>query len=142
MTGRNHKPVPGLDKEKEFEKGNSTWVETVITWIFMFLCAGFLVLMISGCGQEFAEAHYTVNKVESTEPVTHNMIGVNALVDLPIGEGLYYDYTTGIVYWWGGYMTNNYCSSTPTPYYSPNGLLYRYIPETNTIEEIVPVNAD
>jgi hypothetical protein len=33
-------------------------------------------------------------------------------------------------------MTNSYCSTTPTPYYSPNGLLYRYIPETGDLEEI------
>jgi hypothetical protein len=27
-------------------------------------------------------------------------------------------------------------STTPSPYYAPNGLPYRYNPETNTFEEI------
>ena len=26
--------------------------------------------------------------------------------------------------------------TTPTPYYAPNGFLYRHNPETNTLEEI------
>lgn len=101
------------------------------TIIAVIICAVLLYIgvCISGCGE-------STQSSSSQEPVTHNMIGVNALVELPIGEGLYYDYTTGIVYWWGGYMTNSYCSTTPTPYYSPNGLLYRYIPETNMLEEI------
>ena len=29
-----------------------------------------------------------------------------------------------------------YCATAPTPYYAPNGLPYRYNPESNTFEEI------
>lgn len=54
---------------------------------------------------------------------------------VPIGDGLYYDSSTKIVYWWKGYYDS--CSSiTPSPYYAPNGLPYRYNPKTNMLEEI------
>ncbi len=29
-----------------------------------------------------------------------------------------------------------YAATTPSPYYAPNGLPYKYNPETNTFEEI------
>lgn len=54
-----------------------------------------------------------------------------------IGNGLWYDTTTRIVYWWNGFLSS--ClnvSTTPSPYYAPNGLPYRYNPETKTFEEI------
>ena len=50
-----------------------------------------------------------------------------------IGDGLYYDSATRIVYLkfnsgsYKGYLS---------PYYAPNGLPYKYNPETNTFEEI------
>lgn len=54
-----------------------------------------------------------------------------------LGNGLYYDQTTGIVYWWNGVLTiGSQTSTTPTPYYSENGKLYRYNPTDNTMEEI------
>ena len=31
-----------------------------------------------------------------------------------------------------------YCATTPSPYYAPNGLPYKYNPSTNTLEEITP----
>jgi hypothetical protein len=52
-----------------------------------------------------------------------------------IGNYLYYDSTTRIVYWWNGAIRANY-ATTPSPYYAPNGLPYLYNPETNTFEEI------
>ena len=52
-----------------------------------------------------------------------------------LGNGLYYDSFTGIVYWWNGYLDND-ASTTPTPYYAANGLPYRYNVETYTLEEI------
>lgn len=95
---------------------------------FIFCCFIYMTFCLSGCGSTPNE-----NEIE-----THNMIGTNALIELPVGEGLYYDYTTGIVYWWNGVLDNVHVANntTPTPYYSPNGLLYRYIPETNSLEEI------
>ena len=54
-----------------------------------------------------------------------------------IGEGfLYYDVTTNIVYLWNGMINVAYYSTTPSPYYAPNGLPYKYNPEANTLEEI------
>lgn len=100
--------------------------------IAVIICAVlfYIGVCISGCGE-------STQSSSSQEPVTHNMIGINALIGIPIGERLYYDYTTGIVYWWNGTIEASW-STTPTPYYSPNGLLYRYIPETNMLEEIKP----
>lgn len=46
---------------------------------------------------------------------------------------LYYDQLTRIVY----IKNNTYMGrDVYTPYYAPNGLPYRYNPETNTFEEI------
>ena len=68
-----------------------------------------------------------------TKELHSNMIGKNVLIK--IGGGLYYDSATRIVYWWNGVLKGGY-STTPSPYYAPNGLPYRYNPETNTFEEI------
>lgn len=61
-------------------------------------------------------------------------IGISAMAEL--GDGVWYDTTTGIVYWWNGFYNASYASNTPSPYYSSNGYLYRYIPETNRLEEV------
>ena len=54
-----------------------------------------------------------------------------------LGNGLYYYQTTGIVYWWNGVLSiGSQTSTTPTPYYSENGKLYRYNLVDNTMEEI------
>lgn len=65
-------------------------------------------------------------------------MGKDSLIE--IGDCVYYDSYTGVVYWWNGYMKTGHSNTSPTPYYSPNGYLYRYIPETNTLEEILPIN--
>lgn len=77
----------------------------------------------------------TVN-VENQETLQNTVLGVDALVE--IGNYLYYDSTTRVVYWWNGSAGVSYSPSntTPSPYYAPNGLPYRYNPETNTFEEI------
>lgn len=50
-----------------------------------------------------------------------------------IGDNLYYDHATKIVYIKNyTYLSNH----VYTAYYAPNGLPYRYNPETNTLEEI------
>lgn len=49
-----------------------------------------------------------------------------------IGGHLYYDPATRIVY----IRNLNSYGSSYTPYYAPNGLPYRYDPETNMFEEI------
>lgn len=60
-------------------------------------------------------------------------IGESAMVEL--GDGLWYNSETGIVYWWNGTLSYNY-SISPTPYYAPNGLPYKYNPITKSLEEI------
>ena len=74
--------------------------------------------------------------VENQETLQHTILGVDALVE--IGNYLYYDSATRVVYWWNGSseVSRNQSNTTPSPYYAPNGLPYRYNPETNTFEEI------
>jgi hypothetical protein len=78
------------------------------------------------------DTHISVN-AENTDQLSGGKFGKSAMVE--IGDGLYYDSTTRIVYWWNGVIRSN-CATSPSPYYAPNGLPYRYNPETNTFEEI------
>lgn len=71
--------------------------------------------------------------VENDSSISSNVFGKSALIE--IGDKLWYDKTTRIVYWWNGSL-NSQDSTAPSPYYAPNGLPYRYNPETNTFEEI------
>ena len=89
----------------------------------------------TGCGtEEVIAVNVNVDNTETSKQINNNVLGSSALKK--IGNGLWYDTTTGIVYWWNGYMNSANWATVPTAYYSPNGLLYRYIPETNTLEEI------
>jgi hypothetical protein len=72
--------------------------------------------------------------VDNKENVMGNAFGKSALTE--IGDYLWYDSTTRIVYWWNGNLYDYRSDTTPSPYYAPNGLPYRYNPETNTFEEI------
>ena len=82
----------------------------------------------------------TVNaNVENSENLDNPELGTAVLVKL--GNGLWYDSTTRIVYWWNERLGANCWSASsidtiPFPYYAPNGLPYRYNPETSTFEEI------
>lgn len=62
------------------------------------------------------------------------ILGKSGLMEL--GNGLYYDINTRIVYWWNGYSGSNYCSTMPSPYYAPNGLPFLYDPVAGVFEEI------
>ena len=89
-----------------------------------------LAFSLVGCGEKT-----TINvNVENSSELSGTTLGVDSLIE--IGNRLYYDSTTRIVYWWNGRMNMNYMDTTPTPYYAPNGLPYRYNPTTNTFEEI------
>ena len=72
--------------------------------------------------------------VKTTEGSAYKDFGVDMLQKLD--GGLYYDQTTGIVYFWNGVFSIANNSTTPTPYYSENGKLYRYDPVSNTMEEV------
>ena len=80
---------------------------------------------VTGCGSNKVVA---VN-VENKENLNGTVFGKDTLIQ--IGDGLSYDSTTRIVYFI--VYSNGIAMS---PYYAPNGLPYRYNPETNTFEEI------
>ena len=84
-----------------------------------------IAFSITGCSNN---QPITVN-VENTNALDNTIFGKSALIE--IGNSLWYDSSTKIVYWWNGYISR----ATPTPYYAPNGVPYRYNPETNTFEE-------
>ena len=90
-----------------------------------------LIFGLTGCTEE--EEIITIN-IEETSAINHNVVGTGALKE--IGGNLYYDVTTGIVYFWNGYLNPSNWDTTPSPYYAPNGLPYKYNPATNTLEEI------
>lgn len=89
-----------------------------------------LTVSMVGCSDE------TINvNVENSTDLSGTVIGTDALIE--IGSNLWYDSTTRIVYWWNGCISSGcYGATAPTPYYAPNGLPYRYNPESNTFEEI------
>ena len=104
------------------------------TTLLLMICM--FVVTLAGCSNESTTINVTV---EDTESLNNTIFGLNALIK--IGNGLYYDSSTHIVYWWNGYLGEDSWSTTrtdttPSPYYAPNGLPYKYNPETNTFEEI------
>ena len=99
--------------------------------LFAILVAVFLIFSLVGCG-ETTTTTLNVN-VENSGELSSNTLGKQSFVE--IGSGLFYDPTTRIVYMVNG-VTTGYESKTYCPYYAPNGLPYRYNPETNTFEEI------
>lgn len=104
-------------------------MKKVIATILLCLVA---VLLLTGC----TESNPVNVNVEDNTTITGTAFGKSALIE--IGDGLWYDTTTRIIYWWNGYFDfpNRDFATTPSPYYAPNGLPYRYNPETNTFEEI------
>lgn len=96
----------------------------------IILCC-LIILSLVGCGG--TKTGVVAVNVENSEDLSGPIFGRDALIE--IGDNLYYDSSTRIVYWWNGSLGSNYATS-PSPYYAPNGLPYRYNPETNTFEEI------
>ena len=95
-----------------------------------------VVFSMVGCS---AEQNIVVVDVANKEALTGTTLGTAALIK--IGNGLWYDSSTRIVYWWNEKLGSDSidawrCDTTPSPYYAPNGLPYRYNPQTNTFEEI------
>ena len=96
----------------------------ILSTSLLFCCS------LAGCGENTVFVN-----VEDKEDIHNTTLGKDSLIE--IGNGLYYDSTTRIVYWWNGVIEfGSNCSTTPSPYYAPNGLPYKYNPETNTFEEI------
>lgn len=91
--------------------------------ILTIIVAFVLTMQLIGCG--------------AIEPVQVNVenknISAGTLGELvEIGGLLWYDPATRIVYRINDHVYGN----TYVPYYAPNGMPYRYNPETNTFEEI------
>ena len=82
-----------------------------------------VLLFLVGCTSEPIHVN-----VSNSEELYSDNIGTF----IKINKDLSYDPATRIVYI---YNENGYGSSY-TPYYAPNGLPYKYNPETNTFEEI------
>ena len=85
-----------------------------------------LTFSLVGCGEETTLSVNVENKTE----LNSDMLGEDALVY--IGSELYYDSATRIVYM----KHKNSYGNSYSAYYAPNGLPYRYNPETNTFEKI------
>lgn len=90
-----------------------------------------IAFSLAACGAR--EPAMIVN-VDSRNNLSNNVLGADALIE--IGNGLWYDSTTRIVYWWNGALGWYNYATTPSPYYAPNGLPYLYDPKTNTFKEI------
>lgn len=98
--------------------------------IICLLCA--VMLPLISCA--YVEPNTIYVNAENQESLSGGIFGLRALTS--IGNGLYYDSSTRIVYWWNGQTSISHAATTPTPYYAPNGLPYKYNPETRTFEEI------
>ena len=96
--------------------------------LIILLTSVLLSCSFAGCG-----SNEVVVNIENEKSIHSTTFGKSALVY--IGNDLYYDSATRIVYWWSGSLSWDYATS-PSPYYAPNGLPYKYNPETNTFEEI------
>ena len=88
--------------------------------------------LLLSCSVIGCEEEKVVVNVENKEDLNSNHIGEL----IKISDYLYYDSMTRIVYWWNGYVNYSYSSISPSPYYAPNGLPYRYNAESNTFEMI------
>ena len=89
----------------------------------------------------FASSAPHVNKsiaVAQEQSVNSTRFGLKALrkiIEGPYyGSNLYYDENTLNVYYWNGF-TNNRSSTMPTACYAPNGLQYKYDPDTCSLVE-------
>lgn len=88
------------------------------------LVACTLLLSLTGCTSDPVQVN-----VSNDENIASNQFGEFR----HIGDDLVYDTATRIVY------IENYAypmNDVYTPYYAPNGLPYKYDPETSTFEEI------
>ena len=98
--------------------------------LLILITALLLSCSLIGCEEQTT----VVVNVEDKETIHNAVFGIDALIE--IGNGLWYDSTTRIVYFWNGCLDGASWSNTPSEYYAPNGLPYKYNPETNTFEEI------
>lgn len=104
----------------------------IIVIVIVCLMAVFLSIRNTTNGAE----RTSNDKVSVTQ---EEMLGIDNLVK--IGNGLYYDKATNIVYFWNGslgkaFFSSVYMDTAPSPYYAPNGFPYKYNVDTNSLELI------
>ena len=92
-------------------------LKKIILGLILLLC----ISNIMACKPESVSINVSDNDGNF---LSNNEYGIENLQ--PIGGGLYYDFTTEIVYFWNGHYNAAYYSTMPTPYYSPNGKLFKY----------------
>ena len=92
--------------------------------LMYLLCLMIVCFGISGCSPRTET--FSVEK-ETAVSFTINLV--------PLSNFLYYDRSTLIVYFWNGYTSVD-ASTTPSPYYAPNGFPYKYNPKTTKLEQI------
>ena len=91
--------------------------------LFAIVSICVVLLFLAGCTSETIQVNVSNSKELHSEQFG-NFIKINT--------NLEYDSATRIVY----IRNHNSYGDSYTPYYAPNGLSYRYNPETNTFEEI------
>ena len=106
---------------------NKKDIQKMIATILVLAIVLLITVTVTGCNKTGA--------VQEENQVLINSKGVYSLIH--IGNGLYYDNETGIVYWWGGVLGYSSGATVPSAYYSSNGNLCRYNSETRFIEEIL-----
>lgn len=89
-----------------------------------------LCLSIVGCGENDTKGLSSSVNAYLEEKILGVEICDN-IIFIPIGGWLFYDSTTNIVY-----ILNSELRGGVSPYYAPNGLPYKYNPETNEFCEI------
>lgn len=92
--------------------------------LLILLIAILLSLSLTGCDPD----RPVKMNVSNNGDIHSNQFGQFILIE----NYLYYDSATRIVYLYN----DVYGGQVYVPYYAPNGLPYKYSPETNTFEEI------
>ena len=91
--------------------------------LFAIVSICVVLLLLVGC---------TLEPIQVTVSNSEELYSDNIGTFIKINDDIRYDSATRIVYI---YNPNSYGGSY-TAYYAPNGLPYKYNPETNTFEEI------
>lgn len=88
-------------------------------------------LIFTGCSELSTEVN--INSEDESET---KQVGLRQFKKIN-NSFLYYDINTNIVYLWNGNFGEfSDATTTPTPYYAPNGLPYKYNSAINALEEI------
>ena len=103
---------------------NKKDVKKMMVTIYILLFILLALVTTTGC----------IIRIETGEEIIEEpKLGTHTLVR--IENDLYYDSTTGIVYWWNGASYGTF-ATMPNEYYSSNGKLCKYDKETRQIKEL------